>query len=562
MAALIEIDKLTFTYGSRTSPTIADITLRVDTGEFVLITGKTGCGKSTLLRALNGLIPHGSGGIMAGSVRLTGRDTRELAVQELSRTVGMVFQNPDDQIFATRVFDEVAFVLENAGMAPELIVSRVEETLREVGLAGKENDSVHTLSGGQKQRLALAAVLAARPRVVVLDEPISQVDPQGASELLHLLLRLNREKGITVVIVEHRLQEVATVCRRIVLMDGGRVIWDGATADLFARPQILLDKGLRLPQPVAICLGLGILPPATATRQAVARIMAEFPTLNPEAIADPAAIARDPYGEEVIRLEDVHFRYSRQGAEVLDGVSLTVRQGEIVAVMGANGAGKSTLLQLVNGLIAPETGYVRVLGGRPRAGGGKIGQVLQNPDLMLFCPTVEREIAFGAPNQRFVDGLMAKLGINAQSGDFPLALSRGQRLRVALAAVLACQPAVLLLDEPTTGQDYSHIGVIASLAGDFAASGGAVIFCTHDAEIAAKFATRILVMKNGRLLLDDEPRKVFAESGLLAMAGVRPPPATIIGRQLVGKTTLSVEEVTAYVQQATLGSGGWPHANP
>jgi energy-coupling factor transporter ATP-binding protein EcfA2 len=561
MDALIEIDNLTFTYGSRSSPTIADITLRVDTGEFVLITGKTGCGKSTLLRALNGLIPHGSGGSMTGSVRLAGRDTRELAVQELSRTVGMVFQNPEDQIFATRVCDEVAFVLENAGMAPEIIVSRVEETLREVGLAGKEKDSVHTLSGGQKQRLALAAVLAARPRVIVLDEPISQVDPQGASELLHLLLRLNREKGITVVIVEHRLQEVATVCKRIVLMDVGRVIWDGAAADLFGRPQILLDKGLRLPQPVAICLGLGILPPATATRQAVARIMAAFPRLNPEAITEPAAIARED-GEEVIRLEDVHFRYSRQGADVLDGVSLTVRQGEIVAVMGANGAGKSTLLQLVNGLIAPETGYVRVLGGRPRAGGGKIGQVLQNPDLMLFCPTVEREIAFGAPNQRLVDGLMEKLGINAQSGDFPLALSRGQRLRVALAAVLACHPAVLLLDEPTTGQDYSHIGAIASLAGDFAASGGAVIFCTHDTEIAAKFATRILVMKNGRLLLDDEPRRVFAESGVLATAGVRPPPATIIGRQLTGKTTVSVEEVIAYVQQAALGSGGWPHTNP
>lgn len=562
MATLIEIDNLTFTYGSRTSPTIANTSLTVNEGEFVLITGKTGCGKSTLLKTLNGLIPHESGGAMTGRVLLDGRDTRNLTVQELSRSVGLLFQNPEDQIFATRVFDEVAFVLENAGLAPEVIESRVNETLRDVGLAGKENDSVHTLSGGQKQRLALAAVLAARPRAIVLDEPISQVDPQGASDLLHLLLRLNREKGLTVVIVEHRLQEVATVCNRIVLMDSGRVIWDGAAADLFCRPQLLLDNGLRLPQPVAVCLGLKLLPPATSTKEAVARIRAALPRMNPEAITEPAAVVQQTTGKELISLKNVHFRYSEQGADVLDGVSLTVRQGEIVAVMGANGAGKSTLLQLLNGLLDPGSGDVRVLGGRPRAGRGKVGQVMQNPDLMLFSSTVEREIAFGGADWRTVADLLTKLGLKALAGDFPLALSRGQRLRVALAAVLACRPSVLLLDEPTTGQDYAHIGAIARLAGSFAASGGAVIFCTHDAEIAANFATRILVMKGGRLLMDGGPRQVFAQSGLLATTGVRPPPATIIGQQVIGKTTLSVEEVTAYVQQANLGSRGGLHANP
>lgn len=554
MAPLIEIDDFTFIYGSRTSPTIAGITLTVDEGEFVLITGRTGCGKSTLLKALNGLIPHESGGTMTGCVRLDGRDTRELTVRELSRSVGLVFQNPEDQIFTTRVYDEVAFVLENAGMDPGIVASRVEETLRDVGLAGKENDSVHTLSGGQKQRLALAAVLAARPRAIVLDEPISQVDPQGASELLHLLVRLNREKGITVVIVEHRLQEVAAVCRRIVLMDSGRVVWDGATADLFSMPQLLLDRGLRLPQPVAVCLGLNLLPPATSTRGAVARIRAAMPRLHSEAAAEPAAAAQQRAGEELISLRDVHFRYSERGADVVDGVSLTVRQGEVVAVMGTNGAGKSTLLQLLNGLLAPRSGEVRLLGGRPRAGRGAVGQVMQNPDLMLFCPTVEREISFGAADRRIVADLLAKLGLEAQAGDFPLALSRGQRLRVALAAVLACRPAALLLDEPTTGQDYAHIGAIAGLAGDFAAAGGAVVFCTHDAEIAAAHATRILVMKGGRLLLDGGPRQVFAQGGLLATAGVRPPPAAVIGEALLAKTTLSAEEVIADVRQATVGS--------
>ncbi len=562
MAPLIEIDNLSFTYGSRTVPTIAGITLTVDEGDFILITGRTGCGKSTLLKALNGLIPHESGGAMTGCVRLDGRDTRDLTVQELSRSVGLVFQSPEDQIFATRVYDEVAFVLENAGMDPKLVSARVKETLRDVGLAGKEHDSIHTLSGGQKQRLALAAVLAARPRAIVLDEPISQVDPRGASELLHLLVRLNREKGLTVVIVEHRLQEVATVCRRIVLMDSGRLVWDGAAADLFSTPQMLLDKGLRLPQPVAVCLGLGLLPPATSIKGTVARIKAAMPRLKPEAIAVPAATARQPGGEELLSLRNVYFRYSERSPDVLDGVSLTVRRGEVVAVMGANGAGKSTLLQLLNGLLAPRSGEVRVLGVRPVAGRGKVGQVMQNPDLMLFCPTVESEISFGTADKRIAAELPAKLGLEALAGDFPLALSRGQRLRVALAAVLACRPAVLLLDEPTTGQDYAHIGAIAGLAGDFAATGGAVVFCTHDAETAAAHATRILVMKEGRLLLDGGPRQVFAQSGLLTTAGVRPPAAAVIGEALLAKTTLSVEEVIADVQQANMGGGGRPHARP
>ncbi len=562
MAPLIEIDKLTFTYGSRSSPTIAGITLTVDEGEFVLITGRTGCGKSTLLKALNGLIPHESGGAMTGRVRLGGRDTRELTVQELSRSVGLVFQNPEDQIFATRVYDEVAFVLENAGLDSGIIAARVKETLRDVGLAGKEDDSVHTLSGGQKQRLALAAVLAARPRAIVLDEPISQVDPLGASALLELLLRLNREKGLTVVIVEHRLQEVAAVCRRIVLMDAGRIAWDGAAADLFSTPRLLLDRGLRLPQPVAVCLGLGLLPPATSIEETVAKIRAAMPRLKPAAAAAPATTARPAANEELISLRDVYFRYNERSADVLGGVSLTVRRGEVVAVMGANGAGKSTLLQLLNGLLVPRAGEVRVRGGRPLAGRGQVGQVMQNPDLMLFCPTVEREIAFGAADRQIVADLLARLGLEAQAGDFPLALSRGQRLRTALAAVLACRPAVLLLDEPTTGQDYAHIGAIAGLAGDFAAAGGVVVFCTHDAELAAGYASRVLVMKEGRLLLDGGPRQVFARGGLLATAGVRPPPAAAIGEALLARTTLSAEEVVAGVQQAFVGSGSGPHACP
>ncbi|HMM22748.1 MAG TPA: energy-coupling factor transporter ATPase [Selenomonadales bacterium] len=552
MTKLLEINDLSYTYASRDVPTLAGVSLAIGEGEFVLITGRTGCGKSTLLKAFNGLIPQESGGKMRGTVRVAGRDTREMPVPDMSQMVGLVFQNPEDQIFATKVFDEVAFVLENQGLGPELVSQRVRETLSQVGLAGKEEAGVHTLSGGQKQRLALAAVLAARPRIIALDEPISQVDPQGAAELLRLLMRLNREQQMTVVIVEHRLQEVASLCARIVVMDNGRVAWDGATTDAFRQPRVLLDYGLRLPQPVAVCRELGVEPPAVETDGAIAAIKAAFPVLDLARIKEAAPAAAP--GRALVDIRNLRFRYTEQGPEVLDDVSLTLGSGEIVAVMGANGAGKSTLLQVINGLLAPCRGVVALPENLPRPRGKYIGQVMQNPDLMLFCPSVKREIAFGGADPRLADRLAEKLGLQELAGDFPLALSRGQRLRVAVAAVLACRPSVLLLDEPTTGQDFAHIGDITGVVGDFAREGGAVVFCTHDAEVAARVAGRIIVMSHGRIVSDGPPREVFARTELLAGAGVKAPPVAVIGQSVVARLTLSVEEVVAYVQQACLGS--------
>lgn len=561
MAKMIEIADLTFTYGSRTAPSLAGVQLTIAAGEFVLITGKTGCGKSTLLKTLNGLIPHESGGRMTGCVRVAGRDTRDIAVSSLSGVVGLVFQNPEDQIFATRVYDEVAFVLENAGLAIAAVGERVHEALAQVGLAGLEEAGVHTLSGGQKQRLALAAVLAARPRVIALDEPISQVDPEGAAELLQLLARLNREQGVTVIVVEHRLQEVAPVCRRLVVMDGGRIIWDGTTADALADPKVLVEQGLRLPQPVAICHGLKILPPAADVCGAIAAIGAAFPDLDPRAVAEPVA-TRPPAGDELVSVCNLSFRYSGHGPVILNDISFTLRRGEVVAVMGANGAGKSTLLQVINGLLPSGKGTVLVRGRRPQPGGGDVGQVMQNPDLMLFCPTVAREIAFGGADRRQVAGLLSGLGLTGLEDDFPLALSRGQRLRVAVAAVLACRPAVLLLDEPTTGQDIAHIGDIARLAGEVAAGGGAVVFCTHDGEVAARYASRIVVMAYGRIILDGSPREIFSRADRLAAAGVRQPPAVVISRVLVGRAALTEEEAVAFVRQACVGSGCGRNPHP
>lgn len=552
MNPMIDIQNLCFTYGARSVPILSDINFQVQAGEFVLITGQTGCGKSTLLKTLNGLIPHESGGRFSGRVLIDGQDTRTIPVTALSETVGLVFQNPDDQIFSTQVKDEVAFVLENMGLDPATVSQRVSEALAAVGLSGKESDSVFTLSGGQRQRLAIASVIAAKPGLLALDEPISQVDPQGAQELLTVLKRLNTELGITILIVEHRLHEVVALCDRVVVMAAGRMVWDGPKEALVSQPDILLQHGLRLPQPIAVCHQLGVEPELEAAA-AVTAIKRHFSAL---CTAQPVAAVgkRDCSTAELVTLDDVWFRYPKQQTDSLQGVSLTLRRGEIVALMGTNGAGKTTLLQQINGLLQPDAGAVSILAGSAAVNTGHVGQVLQNPDLMLFKSTVKAEVLFGCRQDTEWIQVLDSLGLSGLEAEFPLALSRGQRMRVAIASVLACQPQVLLLDEPTTGQDAGRIEDITGVLHSFAAGGGAVLFCTHDTEMAAKIASRIVVMSKGRIIADGNPEDVFSQEATLATASLKLPPAVIMGQALVVRTTLTVEEVVSRVRQACLGS--------
>jgi energy-coupling factor transport system ATP-binding protein len=569
MADIIELQNVSFTYGNRTIPTVVDVSFTVRQGEFVLITGATGCGKSTLIKMLNGLIPHESGGRLEGKIIVGGENTRTVQVSDLSRLVGMVFQNPDDQIFSTTVQDEVAFVLENMGTAPASIDLKVRKALSAVGLNGKERTSVHAMSGGQKQRLAVASVLAAQPKILVLDEPISQLDPRGADELLAILVKLNRSFGVTVVMVEHRLHEVAPLCERIIVMDQGKVAWDGSINKAFLEPEVFLRHGLRLPQPVDICYRLGISPPAVSSTDTVAAIRRKFPEVGQTACCPANKIVTVPMqhegisSKEVINIKNLNFRYEKNGIQVLAGINLSVGQGEIVALMGTNGAGKSTLLQHICGILKGDAGQVLVKGTAAGIHTDYVGMVMQNPDLMLFNTSVYDEIAFGLRQQKTVAQqvvtqqvglIIQQLRLQGLEKDFPLALSRGQRLRVAIAAVLAGRPAVLLLDEPTTGQDIGHIEDIVRLVQEFAAAGGTVLFCTHDAEIAARLATRIVVMAHGQMMADGLPALVFSQQDVVRAAGLKTPPALLISQALHGEALLNVEEVVDFVRQATVGS--------
>ena len=561
MSAILHCDNISFTYKNRSEPSISGINLRIEPGDFILCTGATGCGKSTLLKALNGLIPHEIGGCLTGRVLVDGVDSRGASVAELSRTVALMFQNPDDQIFSTTVADEVGFALENLGMQPPEIAARVAETLAWVGLAGREKNSVHALSGGERQRLALAAVLAVRPKVLVLDEPISQLDPRGAVELLAVLEKLNQEHGVTVIVVEHRLHEVMPLCRHVMVMEEGKVAWFGSREEAFCAPEVFLRLGLRIPQTIHICYRLGIPAVTAALTDTVERIRCEYPNsgFGQATISEPchpSGFAATPF----LNVQKLEFHYEMQGRKILSDINLAVPQGQFVALMGNNGAGKSTLLQHICGLLPPQSGQVSISGKMVRGLDRRVGMVMQNPDLMLFNSTVEAEVNFGRRQDRGAGAedswrdILERIGLTGLEKRFPLALSQGQRVRVAIASVLACRPELFLLDEPTTGQDLGHIDDIIALLQDYAAQGGTVILCTHDTEVAARYAERIVVMTEGRIVADAPPREIFAREEVLTVAGLRSPLAFRVARELYGGDALSVEEVVGDVQQANMGS--------
>lgn len=559
MTALVECRDLSFTYKTRLQPSLSRINLTINAGDFILCTGPTGCGKSTLLKSFNGLIPHEIGGVLEGGVRVNGMDSRDASVAELSRTVGLMFQNPDDQIFSTTVEDEVGFALENMGMDRSSIKHRVAETLAWVGLSGRETGSVHALSGGERQRLALAAVLAVRPQLLALDEPISQMDPRGAAELLKVLQKLNQELGMTVVVVEHRLHEVMPICKQVLVMDEGGLVWQGTRQEAFRDPEVFLRMGLRIPQAVHICHRLGVAVESETITETVCALKQAYPDcesaerpVEKEPLKAPQAHAVD--------IEALEFRYEPKGRKILKGINLKIPAGQFVALMGNNGAGKSTLLHHICGLLRTQKGQVRVRGKQIKALERSVGMVMQNPDLMLFNASVEEEVTFGLrhanagsrlrPDWR---NLLEGIGLSGLEERFPLALSQGQRVRVAIASLLACGPEVLLLDEPTTGQDLGHIDDIIALLQNYTTQGGTVIFCTHDTEVAARYADRAVVMTGGGIVADASPEEVFACDELLESAGLRAPAALAVSRALYGGCALSVEEVVRHVQQASLG---------
>ena len=503
MTDAVRFERVSFTHPGASAPVLDDVDLALPAGAFALVTGATGSGKSTLVRAVNGLVPHFTGGAFSGAVTVEGRNTLEWAPRDLADVVAFVPQEPSASFVVDRVEDEVAYALENLGVEPTRMRRRVEETLDLLNIESLRRRSVRSLSGGERQRVAIAAALAPGPRVLLLDEPTSQLDPQGAEDVLAALQRLVHDIGVTVVMAEHRLERVAGFVDLAVGLAPDREI-------LVGEPAGVLDALGSGPPVTRLGRLVGWSPPPLTVRGA--RRLAGARPLRLRARRLPPA----ERGRPLLSARGLEAGYGEQ--RVLRAVNLTVCEGEIVALMGRNGAGKTTLLRCLAGLHRPTSGLLDADGALPSPG-RSVALCPQRPESVLFADTVEGEIDVtrAAIRSRAAGGdLLAELGIAAAARSHPRDLSAGERLLVAVAAIAATGAPVLLLDEPTRGLDPESKARLVAFVRSWSARGRAVMLATHDVELAAEVATRVVMLASGDVIGDGPAAEVLGDSPVFA----------------------------------------------
>ncbi len=512
MAAIspLVVENLTFRYRDRQEPAIRNLSFEAQAGEILLIAGASGCGKTTLIRAINGLIPRSYKGEVSGRILLYGQDPSGWPLSRISQMVGTVLQDPERQILGTKVLHEVAFGLENLGLPRAEILSRVDEALRYLNISYLRDRETFNLSGGEKQKVALAGVLAMRPSILLLDEPLASLDPASALETLDMVRRL-ADEGMTVLMIEHRVEDVLRIRPdRVMFMAEGQIRYLGPVEGL---GEVVNYREVKLPAPVIMARAAQDLPPAA---------------LN----ILPTAAGVGSETEPLVRFENVAFGYDER--EVLHEINLDIRRGDVIAVLGPNGAGKTTFVKHAIGLLKPKSGRVLVQGRDTKEASvaqiaSTLGYVFQSPSHMLFAPTVHEELAFGPKNLKHPQDQIEKevkealqiVNLSEKEQDPPLALSFGQQKRVSIAAILAMRSRILVMDEPTAGQDYfnymNFMDAILQLPGF-----EAILFITHDVDLAVIYANRVLLMAEGRIVADGAPAEVLADFKRLEACRVVP----------------------------------------
>ncbi len=509
---MIKIEKLTLTYHGSEVPALVDINLDIKKGEFILISGPTGCGKSTLLNCINGIMFHESSALIKGSITIHDIDIQHLSLAQICQRTGTVFQNPDSQICTAQVESEIAFGLENQQISPCEIEERISQSIAMTGLENCRYQSTESLSGGQKQRLMIACALALRPEILLLDEPISQLDPMGTQEILQVIHNLKRKKLLTVVMVEHRIEDTIRLADQLLVMQHGKIVQKSSRQDAVRDLSLVRNLGLDIPQ----------LPDLFERLRRPERPMevSEAPLLEINPKRRP--LFKTSTGDLICRIRNLSYSYSKKNKPTIQHLNLSFKKNEIVALMGTNGSGKSTLLHLLARRLKPVSGSIQW----EYDPSPSIGLLLQATDLMLFCNSVEEEIAFAPVHQKkhlddikgIVDSILSKMDLQHLRKQAPFSLSRGQRLRTALASIIAMSPSILLLDEPTTGQDKMQVTrIMEAVNTQF----DLVVFCTHDVDTAARYADRVVLMENGQLKADGNPRDIFFNESILSSTSIR-----------------------------------------
>ncbi len=570
----LELKNVSYRYPSALEPCVINVNLTIEKGKFIVLMGASGAGKTTLSLCLNGLIPQLLEGELTGEISVAGYDVRKTAVQSISRVLGLVLQDPETQIIGRTVEEDTAFGPRNFLIPLEDIKLRVNQTLEKVRLSGYNERLTEELSGGEKQRLAIAGVLVMEPEILVLDEPTSELDPVGRSEIYETLDDLRRKKDLTILLVEHSSEEVIKKADEVVVLRQGEVAWRGVPTELFRNISLMGQFGIK-PIPVSLIgwnyyergwISLDEIPLDIISAEALIRKLLPKYGYQGQAVGQrmDRPLKQESHTSEkevAVRVSDLIYRYN-SGQPALQGINLTIGAGEFVALVGQNGAGKTTLAKHLNGLLKPTSGNVIVNGMNTSQYDTShlsktIGYVFQNPDHQIFSASVEKELAFGLKNaglkdeevKERVNHILLYTGLDRHRNVHPFSLGKGERQMIAVASILVLNPKVLIIDEPTTGSDWVGIQTMMALIRKLHKDGTTIIMISHDMDLVAQYAKRIIVLKDGGITLDGNPQDVFSNEKILLDSAIVPPQLCRLSSRLrdvlFQKTLIEPDEFSA-----------------
>lgn len=591
---VVRADHFSYWHPQCSEPTLRDICFEIRKGEFVLLAGPSGCGKSTLALCAMGIRPGMLLGRAEGDLLVNGHSSLKRPVHLIAEDMNIVFQSPEDQISNLTVQDELVFGLENHHMPRLDMQAKLEEVLEVCQMSKLRHREVWKLSGGEKQRVAMASIIALEPPILLLDEPTSNLDPQGAQEVWDMVERIRDRYGSSIILVQHNIDSVLPKVDHVLLMDSGAICFDGSPERLVRTFGWRLrdEWGLWLPQATEVGLTLQDqgkelvrVPLGTEEAQPLlspvcSQPSAEYWTAGPDFDRDLTERLTsevegyvdgyhqdmvDPSGAPWLRVEDSGFRYHKEAPEVLKDISFNVGRAEMVFIVGPNGAGKSTLAMQLIGLVKPTRGQI-IINDRdskslsPAQVAQQIAYVFQYPDHQFIANSVYQEVTHGPralnwPEERIAqkaEEILRRIGLWECGDRHPFSLSMGQKRRLSVACMLITEPRAIILDEPTFGQDWKNAHELMQYLQALNAEGTTVICITHDMRLVAECARRVLVMSDGRIIHDGPPGELFATTEVLSEAALQPPPIFTISQQIFGRGVLSTEEFLAAVNGAPL----------